>query len=85
MGARHLTSGSFMAINKAERQKMLRAHSIGSAMVRYLEAIGVERLSDLKGADAQTIALRMNAVFGRQHIDAQGVRALKNLIALADE
>ena len=63
---------------------MLAAHSIGPRMVGYLEAIGIERLEDLAGADAREIALRVNAELKRKHINEQGVRALENLIALAD-
>lgn len=63
---------------------MLRAHSIGPTMVRYLEEIGIERLSDLRGADAQEIAMRMNIALGRRHINSMGVAALRNLIALAN-
>ena len=70
-------------IDGNERQKMLRAHSIGPKMIAYLEEIGVERLSDLKGADAGGIAMRIDATLGRKHINRQGIAALENLIALA--
>jgi hypothetical protein len=48
-----------------ERQKMLRAHSIGPRMIAYLEEIGIERLADLKGANAGEIAMRIDIALGR--------------------
>lgn len=71
-------------ISPEERKLMLQAHSIGPTMVRYLEEIGVERLSELRGADAEEIAMRMNIALGRRHINSLGVAALRNLIALAN-
>jgi hypothetical protein len=68
-----------------ERRKMLRAHSIGLAMVSYLEEIGIERLSDLKGADAGVIAMRIDIALGRKHMNRLGIAALENLSALAGE
>ena len=38
-----------MGITPEERARMLKAHSIGPTMIRYLEEIGVARLSDLVG------------------------------------
>lgn len=69
-----------MALSDSERQKMRAAHSIGPAMIGYLEQIGVETLSQLRDADAGELALRINVALGRRHINAQGVRALENLI-----
>lgn len=71
-------------ISEDERKSMLRAHSIGPTMIRYLEEIGIERLAELRGADPQEIAMRMNIALGRRHINSMGVAALRNLIALAD-
>ncbi|MCA0278668.1 MAG: hypothetical protein LCH86_21960 [Proteobacteria bacterium] len=71
-------------ISEDERQSMLRAHSIGPTMIRYLEEIGIERLAELRGADPQEIAMRMNIALGRRHINSMGVAALRNLIELAD-
>jgi hypothetical protein len=68
-----------------ERQKMLRAHSIGPRMIAYLEEIGMERLADLKGANAGEIAMRIDIALGRKHMNRLGIAALENLIALADE
>lgn len=62
---------------------MLKAHSIGPTMVAYLEEIGVERLADLKGADPNEIAMRIDIALGRKHMNRLGVAALANLIALA--
>ena len=71
-------------IDGGERQKMLRAHSIGPKMIGYLEEIGIERLSDLRGADVGEIAMRIDIALGRKHMNRLGVAALENLIALAD-
>ena len=71
-------------ISEEERKSMLRAHSIGSTMIRYLEEIGIERLADLRGADAEEIAMRIDIALGRRHINSLGVAALRNLIDLAD-
>lgn len=71
-------------ISDDERRSMLRAHSIGPTMIRYLEEIGIEKLSDLRGTDAEEIALRMNIALGRRHINRLGVAALRNLIELAN-
>lgn len=64
---------------------MLRAHSVGKTMISYLEEIGVERLSDLKGADAGELAMRIDIALGRRHMNRLGVAALENLIALAGQ
>ncbi|PLP60194.1 hypothetical protein CYK37_06365 [Mesorhizobium loti] len=71
-------------IDEAERKAMLEAHSIGPQMIAWLEEIGIERLADLKGADAGEIAMRIDIALGRRHLNRLGVEALQNLIALAD-
>ena len=71
-------------IDEAERKAMLKAHSIGPRMIAWLEEIGIERLADLKGADAGEIAMRIDIVLGRRHLNRLGVEALQNLIALAN-
>ncbi len=71
-------------ISEEERKSMLRAHSIGPTMVHYLEGIGIERLADLRGADAEEIAMRIDIALGRRHINSLGVAALRNLIDLAN-
>jgi nucleotidyltransferase/DNA polymerase involved in DNA repair len=71
-------------IDVGERQKMLHARSIGPRMVDYLQEIGIERLADLKGADAGELAMRINIALGRRHINCMGVSALRNLIELAE-
>lgn len=71
-------------IEESERRRMLRAHSIGPKMVSYLEEIGIERLSDLVGADAEEIAMRIDIALGRRHMNRMGVEAIRNLIALAE-
>ena len=70
-------------ISDDERAKMLHAHSIGPRMIGYLEEIGIERLSDLRGADAELLAMRIDVSLGRKHMNRQGVEALRNLIELA--
>ena len=71
-------------IAENERAKMLRAYSIGPRMIGYLEEIGIERLDDLKGADAEVLAMRIDVALGRRHMNRLGVEALRNLISLAD-
>lgn len=71
-------------ISPDERARMLRAHSIGPRMVACLEAIGIRRLADLKGADPAELAMRIDILHGRRHMNRQGVDALANLVALAD-
>ncbi len=71
-------------INEAERKAMLEAHSIGPKMIAWLEEAGIERLADLRGADADEIAMRIDIALGRRHLNRLGVAALQNLIALAD-
>ena len=70
-------------IEAAERARMLRAHSIGPRMIAYLEAIGVERLEDLVGADPHVIAMRIDIALGKR-LNRLGIDALSNLIALAN-
>ncbi|MBD9638418.1 hypothetical protein IB277_19105 [Ensifer sp. ENS07] len=52
-------------------------------MVGDLQKIGIERLEDLTVANAEDLALRINATLGRRHINSTGIRALENLIANA--
>lgn len=54
-------------------------------MMTMLEAIGIVKLSDLKGADPQELALRINVHLGRNHINRNGVSALENLVAAAGQ
>lgn len=70
-------------MSEEERRRMLNARSIGPRMLGYLESIGIERLSDLKGADAHQIAMRIDIEIGRKHMNRLGIEALRNLIALA--
>jgi nucleotidyltransferase/DNA polymerase involved in DNA repair len=71
-------------ISAAERGKILKAHSIGPRMLVYLEEIGIERLSDLKGASASEIVMRIDIVLGTRRLNKFGVEAVRNVIALAD-
>jgi nucleotidyltransferase/DNA polymerase involved in DNA repair len=72
-------------IGKAEREKMLKAHSVGPRMISHLEEIGVETLSELRGADPQELAMRIDIAIGRKHMNRLGVEALRNLVELAEK
>jgi hypothetical protein len=72
-------------IEARERERMLRAYSIGPKMIAYLEEIGIERLDDLVGADPLVIAMRIDIASGRRPLNRLGVAALKNLIELAEK
>ncbi|WP_442581895.1 hypothetical protein ACSBOB_07925 [Mesorhizobium sp. ASY16-5R] len=71
-------------IDPGERAKMLKAYSIGPRMIAYLERIGIERLADLKGADPNLVAMRIDVALERRHMNRLGIAALANLIELAD-
>jgi hypothetical protein len=71
-------------IGETERRKMVQAYSIGPRMIAYLEEIGIERLSDLGGADAEEIAFRIDVALNRKHMNRLGLEALRNLIEPAD-
>lgn len=71
-------------IDRAERARMMKAHSIRPRMLEYLARIGIRRLNDLAGADAGEIAMRIDSLLMRRHINALGIKALENLIDLAD-
>ena len=78
-------NGQFVMIGlMVEGRPLLRAYSIGPRMIAYLEEIGIERLADLKGADAEVLAMRIDVALGRRHMNRLGVEALRNLIALAN-
>jgi len=62
---------------------MMEARSIGPRMVSHLEEIGIERLSDLMGRDPRELAIEINAHLGQPRINAAGIQALSNLVALA--
>ncbi|WP_265517554.1 hypothetical protein [Nitratireductor luteus] len=64
---------------------MLRAHSTGPKMVTYLEEIGIERQSDLRGHDAGIIAMRIDIALGCKHMNSMGLAPIGNVIALAEE
>ncbi|MEZ5791924.1 MAG: hypothetical protein R3D34_14465 [Nitratireductor sp.] len=72
-----------MAISESEKRKMLMAHSIGPKMVAYLERIGIERLEDVRDADPKDLAFRIDMELGAKRMNALGVAALANLVALA--
>ena len=53
-------------------------------MISYLEEIGVETRSELRGADPQELAMRSDIALGRKHMNRLGVEALRNLVELAE-
>ena len=53
-------------------------------MLAYLEEIGIRRLSDLKGASADEIVMRIDIVLGKRRLNKFGIEAVRNVIALAD-
>ena len=54
-------------------------------MIAYLEEIGITRLDDLVGADADEIAMRIEIATGHKHLNKLGLAALRNLIELANK
>lgn len=70
-------------IEARERERMLRAYSIGPKMIAYLDEIGITRLDDMVGADPELIAMRIDIALGKR-LNKFGIEALKNLIELAD-
>jgi hypothetical protein len=72
-------------IEARERERMLRAYSIGPRMIAYLDEAGITRLEDLVGADALEIAMRIEIAHGRKHLNKLGIAALRNLIELAEK
>jgi len=71
-------------IDERERSRMLKAHSIGPKMIAYLDEIGIKRLEDLVGQEAETLAMRIDIALGRKHMNSLGIQALSNLIELAE-
>ena len=72
-------------IEARERQRMLRAYSIGPKMIAYLGEAGITRLEELVGAEPLEIAMRIDVASGRRRLNSLGIAALRNLIELADE
>ena len=70
-------------LSKTDKDKMLAVHQIGPTMVKYLEMVGINSFEDLKRHSAQELQLGINAVLGKQHINAAGLKALQNLILAA--
>jgi hypothetical protein len=72
-------------IAEAERRRMLAVPLCGSRVLARLEAIGVERLTDLAGRDPEELVLAVNASVGwpiwRRPM---AHRAMANLIAAAE-
>ncbi len=63
---------------------MLQAFSIGPKMVSLIERSGISSLKELSGYDAHELVLRIHVETGTK-LNLNGVRALENLIALADQ
>ena len=72
-------------IEPRERERMLRAYSIGPKMIAYLGEAGITRLEELVGADPLEIAMRIDVASGRRRLNKLGIAALKNLIELANK
>ena len=72
-----------MAFAPEERKILLTAYSMGPKMVEYLEKVGIDALCEFARSDARELVLRTNAMLGRPHINAAGVAALENAIAVA--
>lgn len=68
-----------------ERRKMLAVPLCGERVLMRLEAIGVQRLSDLVGRDAWDLLDEVNFAAGRPIWHPPiAIEALSNLIAAAD-
>jgi hypothetical protein len=73
-------------IDVAERAKMLLVPLCGQRVVARLEAIGVRRLSDLRGEDPFDLMERVNLAAGDPiWRPPMATRALENLIAAAED
>jgi hypothetical protein len=67
-----------------EREKMLAVHLCGDRVLMRLEAIGVQRLADLKGRDPWDVMHEINLEAGRRIWQApMAIAALQNLIDAA--
>jgi hypothetical protein len=71
-------------ISEREKRNILRSHSIGPRMIAYFDEIGIEKLADFVGADAEEIAMRIDVALGRRHLNRLGLEAIRNVIALAE-
>ena len=72
-------------IPAGEREKMLAVHLCGERVVMRLEAIGIERLADLRGRDASDVMSEVNLEAGRPIWHApMAEAALQNLIDAAE-
>jgi hypothetical protein len=71
-------------ITKSERQRMLAEPLCGLRVVKRLESIGVTKLSDLRGRDAQDLMHEINIEAGRRiWRPPMAIIALGNLIDAA--
>ena len=74
-----------MPIPKTEQAKMLAVPLCGRQVVTRLEAAGVTRLADLRGADPEDLLHRVNLAAGHpiwRH--PRAVQSLANLVRAAD-
>ncbi len=72
-----------MPLPQSEREKMLKAYSIGPTMVDLIERAGISSMAELRGRDAGEVLLQIHVETGRK-LNVMGLRALENLIALAE-
>ena len=71
-------------ITESERQRMLAVPLCGPRVVQRLESIGVTKLSDLRGRDAQDLMHEINIEAGRRiWRSPTAIIALENLIDVA--
>jgi hypothetical protein len=72
-------------ISPEERSKMRAVPLCGPRVVARLEAIGIRRLSDLRGEDPEDLMVRVNLAAGAPiWRPPMAMRALENLIAMAE-
>lgn len=69
-------------ISPDERQKMLKAFSIGPKMITYLESAGIRTFAELAERDAESLLLQIHVETGVK-LNKLGLDALANLVALA--
>lgn len=72
-----------MPLSPEDRARIEAVHLCGPKTAGYLEMAGITSLDALAMADARELRLAVDAFLGRPHINAMGVRAFENAIAMA--
>jgi hypothetical protein len=75
-------AGESKVTSPAERQKMLKAFSIGPKMVAYLESAGIRTFAELAERDAESLLLQIHVETGVK-LNKMGLDALANLVVMA--